>query len=88
MINYDKLPEHMREGARLYIEEGIDPGSFMVAALANQLVEAFARADETNAAYMRDWASWLYMDCPRVARGSIEKVEAWIHSGGIKGQSK
>lgn len=87
-IDYSMLPEHMQDGARLYVEEGIPPGSFMEAALSNKLVEAFGRADETNTECMRYWASWLYNDCPRIARGSQEAVDNWIKVGGLKGRAE
>ena len=77
--NYDKLPEHMQEAARLYIEEGEMPGHFLVAVLSNCLVEAFARADEVNRSYMWTWADWLYNDIPMPAWGSANKVLAWCN---------
>lgn len=77
-IRYDMLPFHMQDGARLYIEEGIPPGDFMMAVLSNDLKEAFGRADETNRVAMFDWASWLYNECPMQANGSPEKVAAWL----------
>jgi len=76
--NYDTLPEHMREPAQLYIERGIEPGSFLLAVLGNDLVGAFARADQINTAVMDDWACWLYNDVPSAAWGSPEKVAAWL----------
>jgi hypothetical protein len=75
----------MREGARLYIEQGIEPGSFMVAILSNDLMGAFQRADHVNVEFMRHWADWLYNDCPMAARGKPERVENWIVNGGMKG---
>ena len=74
---YDKLPEHMQEAARLYIEEGEMPGSFLVAVLTNNLVEAFGKADEVNRSCLREWVLWLYNDIPEAAWGSAEKVLAW-----------
>jgi hypothetical protein len=79
-IDYTGLPKHMRDGAHLYIEHGVEPGGFLRAVLSNQLVESFGRADETNRAAMFDWATWLYNECPRDAWGSPEKVDAWIES--------
>lgn len=84
-IDYSQLPEHMQEGARLYVEHGIEPGSFMHAALSNNLIGAFNTADHINLTRMEDWALWLYSECPFAARGSREKVEAWIKAGGLSG---
>jgi len=79
-INYDALPEHMRDGAKLYIERGIEPGSFLAAVLANDLVGAASRADHININALKAWAMWLYSDCPSQAWGSREKVAAWIET--------
>ena len=75
--NYDRLPEHMREPARLYIEEGELPGGFLTAVLCNDLVEAFDQADEENKSRMSDWVLWLYNDIPMPAWGTPTKVLAW-----------
>ena len=74
---YDKLPEHMQEVARLYIEEGEEPGGFLMAVLTNNLVEAATRADGVNQQRLFEWAGWLYNDIPDRAWGSAEKVLAW-----------
>ena len=76
--NYNILPEHMRDGMRLYIEQGIEGGSFMMAVLENNLVRAFSCADSINSARMRDFAAFLYMEAPSQCWGSREKVVAWI----------
>jgi len=85
IVDYSKLPEHMRGAATRYIEHGICPGSFLTHCLANELVQAFAAADETNLAAMNEIVQWLYSDCPAVARGSKKNVEGWMASGGFDG---
>ncbi len=85
-MKYDQLPEYMQGGAQRYIEHGIVPGDFLTAILENDFVHAYGIADETNTACMRDWAAWLYNDCPSAAWGSHEIVIAWIESGGIGGE--
>ena len=76
--NYDRLPEHMRESARAYIEDGKPPGDFLRAVLENNFVEALGHADEENRAAIFAWAEWLYNEAPMPAWGSPEKVTAWI----------
>lgn len=85
-FNYEILPTHMQHGAKDYIERGLPPGSFMRAVLENNFLEAFGRADQINTAFMRNWADWLYNHCPSTAKGTKERVDAWIKSGGILGQ--
>lgn len=81
----DRLPEHMRGAADLYVQKGIPGGSFLTAVLCNQLVDAYARADDANTAAMSSWASWLHNDAPSGCWGSAERVKAWITRGGLNG---
>lgn len=76
--DYTLLPKHIREGFRLYIEEGEKPGGFISACLENKLVEAYGRADEVNQERMRDIVNFLYNEAPAPCWGSDEKVKNWI----------
>lgn len=87
-INYDRLPEHMQDGARLYIEHGVEPGSFLLAVLCNDFVGAVGKADHINQQYLLEWASWLYNDVPTVAWKSRANVAKWIEHCGLEGQSE
>jgi hypothetical protein len=84
LVEYDVLPEHMRDGAKRYIEHGTKPGDFMRVALCNDLVGAAERADSINLHCLVDWAAWLHWNCPSGAWGSPEKVNAWIAKGGLR----
>lgn len=84
-INYDLLPEHMRDGFRRYIEVGIPGGHFMTAVLSNDLMGAFGRADDINRAMMHNICAFLYNDAPRGCYGSPEHVKDWIAGGGLAG---
>ncbi len=86
-ISYDRIPEHMRGGARRYVEQGILPGSFLTMILENDFVHAASRADDTNKLRLLDYAAWLMMDLPMAAWGSGETVRDWIRSGGLEGQA-
>lgn len=77
-IDYSMLPEHMQDSAKLYVERGIEPGSFMLAVLTNNLTEAFTRADHINKDSLLMWIIWLLNECPRSAWGSVDIVEAWM----------
>jgi hypothetical protein len=87
-----RLPEHMREDVRLWIGQGLPHpalmGGFFRAVLMNDLVEAFAFADDENARAMKAWAQWLYNDCPTPAwsrRGLLGALQEWHKRGGMKG---
>lgn len=84
-IDYSRLPAHMQDGMRRYIDHGIKPGSFLVAVLSNDLMEAFKRADDVNVAAMVEYARFLYNQAPCVCYGSPEHVKDWISAGGLKG---
>lgn len=77
-VNYTLLPEHMRDGARGYVEFGLAPGGFLSAVLENNFVDAFGKADAINRASLHDWAIWLWNEAPSDCWGSREKVRAWI----------
>lgn len=87
-INYSLLPEHMRDGARLYIERGIPGGSFMTAVFSNDFLGAFQKADGVNTLAMRAWAVFLRNQCPRDCYGSPEDVSAWVKQGGLEGRNE
>lgn len=78
MINYNLLPYHMQDGMRRYIEQGIEPGSFLRSVLENNLIDAFSHADDVNRYRMIDYASFLFNEAPSNCWGSPEKVNVWI----------
>ena len=87
-IDYSRLPDYMREGMRLYIEHGVPVGHFLTAVLENNLMEAYGRADDTNAAAMHEYAAFLYNEAPRASHGSREAVSKWMNQGGLLGLEK
>jgi len=80
-----RLPEHMQEGAKAYVEHGRMPGGFMHAVLTNDLVGAVGHADATNAEALQEWVRWMYNDIPAPAWGSEEAVLEWIEQDGLEG---
>ena len=82
---YKLLPEHGREPMKLYIEKGIEPGSFLTAVLSNNLIESFGRADSINSERIRDYCQFLYQHAPRDCWGSLKRIDEWIIRGGIDG---
>jgi len=66
------------ESLKLYIVQGIPPGDFLEAVLANDLMEAVGRADCNNLAVLPHIVAWVYIHVPRVATGSFENVRAWL----------
>jgi hypothetical protein len=62
----------------LYLHKRVPPGEFVQAVLCDEFVHAFAAADDANLAAMAVIASYLYCHVPIAARGSREKVAAWL----------
>lgn len=85
MLNYNGLPRTLREGVKLYIEQGILPGSFLRAVISNNLKESFAQADHINQHRMFQIVKWFYAECPIPAWGSEKKMLKWQAAGGLKG---
>lgn len=78
-INYDSVPvDYMAGGLKLYVEQGIEPGSFMQAILCNDLMDAVRRADATNLQLIPAWCNWIHTNLPSICYGSVERYEAWI----------
>ncbi len=84
MMDFDayQIPEHMHDGVRLYVENGVEPGGFLYAVLTNDFKEACGRADSTNRECLFEWAGFIYNELPSQCQGSPEKVQAWIECGG------
>ena len=87
-VGYSGIPEHCRDGGRVYIEKGVRPGHFLEAVFSNKLVESFGRADYSNIEKMDAYARFLYNEAPSACWGSKERVEKWIQAGGLEGRRK
>lgn len=84
MYNYTKLPESLREGVKLYIEQGIPVGDFLQAVIENNLIEAVGHADSQNIRILKDIVLFFYWEVPSICWGSKEKYEEWIRMGGYE----
>jgi len=85
---YDKadwslIPDHMIGSMRRYIENGIAPGSFLMAVLANDLRRAVECADATNTQRLPDYVRFLYSCAPINCWGGPAEVAAWIAHHGL-----
>jgi len=78
MIDYTKLPQHIRGGMKRYVEEHVLPGNFLQAVICNDLTEAFIRADDINIEKMFEIVGFMYWEVPRMCWGSKEKMKKWM----------
>ena len=77
-IDYTRLPEGLRSGARLYVEHGVMPGDFLSAVLRNDLRTAVAHADPINAARLAEIVRFWSLEAPSFCSGSPERVSRWV----------
>lgn len=81
----DKVPEHLRGGLARYVIHGIKPGSFLTAAIGNDLHGAIRYGDDDSIDGMKATITFLYNSTPIGCFGSPEHVKEWIKSGGLQG---
>ena len=70
MTDYSKLPPHMVQTAREYIEGGIRGGAFFMALVSNDLVRAVRWANDANLAALPAWVTFLFNEAPPECFGS------------------
>ena len=75
--NHRLVPDHLRESLESYVKHGRPAGGFLTACLANDLMEAYKRADHISMVAMPHIVAWLYSVAPRACYGSYEAVEQW-----------
>jgi hypothetical protein len=75
------IPERMHGGIERYVFDGIMPGSFLSAVLANDLVGAVGAGDHENTSLLFSYAMFLYNEMPSRASGEMwgsrEVCRAW-----------
>lgn len=76
-VDYGGLPAGLREGMRLWIEQGLLPGHFLQAVLRNDLADAIVRADEENLKRLPEIVRWLHNEAPTRCHGEPMTVTRW-----------
>jgi len=62
----------------LYVNKGIDPGSFLTAVIQNKgLFEVCDLADDINIRNLPAFVGYLWNEAPSTCWGSKEKMDAW-----------
>lgn len=75
------IPLELKESLDRYVMHRVPTGNFLCAVLANNLMEAFGRADINNRYLLFDICSYVYNEIPVNCYGSEEKVNAWLKEG-------
>ena len=61
-----------------YVEYRTDPGGFLEAVLANDLMSTLAHADESSRANLADIVGYVYNELPGYCWGSRREVKDWL----------
>lgn len=72
------IPEHMHDAVEQYVVHRRECGSFFMALMENNFLEAASRADHINLAHFPEWARLIYNEFPNRCHGSRENVKAWL----------
>jgi hypothetical protein len=66
------------DSIRRFVDHGIPTGGFLRAVLANDLMEAVGRADESSLVNLADICRYVYNDIPANAHGSYERIDLYL----------
>lgn len=78
------IPDHTKGALERYILDGLEPGGFLTAVLANDLFGAVGKADHMNAYALKDICGWVYNYAPRNSWGSYEIVRKYLETPRVK----
>jgi hypothetical protein len=80
------VPEHMRTGVELWIEDGVLTGGFLSALVYNDFHGAIKHADMQSLPALIDLCRFIWNYAPTECWGNIDRVTKWQMSGGLVGQ--
>ncbi len=87
-INYDILPEGLRNEARRYIEEGVRPGRFLVAVTTNDVAGAYDAAIDDDLERLGSVLCFWCTEAPTDCWGSKQEMDAWIKAKAAERSAK
>lgn len=79
MLDKGYVPEHTHEALMNYFNNGWEPGSFLMAVLRNDLMQASFRADHINRPKLPEIAAWVYHNAPIGSWGNDEAIRGWLN---------
>ena len=80
-MKYDyefQINQHAKESFERYWQQGLPPGGFCTAVLANDLSGAAQKADHWNRNLLASTVQWVYHNAPRGSYGSYDAVQGWL----------
>ena len=79
--DYPEVPEHTQAALRRYVEQGLMPGSFLLAVLTNNLIAAVTHADSDNRRCLFEICRFVFNNLPSDCWGTADKVYEWVKPG-------
>ena len=79
MLDKGRIPDHTYEALMNYFNHCYEPGSFLMAVLKNDLMQASFKADHINRAELPQIAAWVYHNAPNGSWGSEEIIRGWLN---------
>jgi hypothetical protein len=76
-IDWNSCPEHLIGSFQRYFWWGIDPGSFLSAVLANDLMQTMNRADDRNRRMLFKICCFVYTQLPSDCHGDWQYFNDW-----------
>lgn len=74
----NSLPAWAVESMDQYVENGRPMGHFLEAVFANDLFDAFGRADHTSQYFIQYYVAYIYNYFPGNCHGSYDIVQGWM----------
>jgi len=72
------IPPHMLGALRRYVENRLEPGSFLTAVIQNDLSAAVSYADDFNLRNIPAYVGWLHNKAPATCWGSAAAMQQWL----------
>lgn len=76
--DYGEIPDETIEGINRYMQDRVQPGSFLAAVLQNDLKNAVGRADPKNLQCLPAIVLYCFWELPSLCWGSKEAFEGWV----------
>lgn len=83
-VDFLSVPDHLRKGMALYYYFGVQPGSFLTAALQNDGWRMVLKADQTD--HLIPVVRFICNNLPSHAVGSEHALKGWMNEGGAVGR--
>ena len=80
MLDKGYVPDHTHQALLDYFDKGWEPGSFLMAVLRNDLMQASFRADHINKTKLPEIAAWVYHNAPQGSWGTDEAIRGWLNN--------